>query len=452
MTKTELQNIFNIGENQTVEFKTSFDKEAIETITAFANTNGGAVYIGVNEKSNKIIGVSISKESVQNWINEIKTKTEPSIIPDVKIIEIEGKIIVKISVKEYPVKPVSVRGRYFVRKQNSNHQLSIQEIADIYMQSMQYSWDSYEYKNANYNDLDENIIYSFIEKINKEGRFKLPNDAKLALKKINLLKNETVTNAAMILFAKEDLKYNVHIGRFKTKSLIIADTMVSGNLYNVLEKSMQTIISHLKFAFEITGKTTQRSEIPEYPLGAIRELLINALVHRDYTNPSDIKIKIFDNEITFFNAGKLFGGLTVSDLETDDYQAQSRNKLITEALYLTKDIEKYGSGYSRIRNYISEYPTMKFKFKEISGGFLTKLLYSKQKITTKDVTKDVTKDERLNLIIKIINKNVNITVDEIANKLNVTRRTILRDMENLQKQNKIKRIGGRKTGYWEVVK
>lgn len=86
-----------------------------------------------------------------------------------------------------------------------------------------------------------------------------------------------------------------------------------------------------------------------YPLPALRETLLNAVVHRDYANPSDIQIKIFDDRITFFSPGKLFGGLTIEDLKTDNYQSHTRNKLVAEAFYLTKNIEKYGSGFIRIR-------------------------------------------------------------------------------------------------------
>ena len=77
-------------------------------------------------------------------------------------------------------------------------------------------------------------------------------------------------------------------------------------------------------------------------------LLLNAVVHRDYTSPVDIQLKIFDNAITFFNPGKLFGDLTVEKLMSDDYQSRTRNKLVAEAFYLTRDIEKYESGFIRV--------------------------------------------------------------------------------------------------------
>src|SRR5690554_824813 len=98
---------------------------------------------------------------------------------------------------------------------------------------------------------------------------------------------------------------------------------------------MQFIIGHLKVAFEITGRTTQRNEIFEYPPLALRELILNAIVHRDYLSPTDIQIKIFDKSISVFNPGMLYGGLQIEDLQKDNYQARTRNKLIAEAFYLT---------------------------------------------------------------------------------------------------------------------
>jgi len=153
------------------------------------------------------------------------------------------------------------------------------DVTNMYLLTMQYSWDAFPYPDVKFKDLNCEKIDEFIKEVNKIGRFSLHGDRKEALSKLRFLKEGIPTNAAMILFAKENLFYNVHIGRFKTPTYIIADNMINGNLYDVINKSMEVIVSHLKFAFEITGETTQRNEIPEYPLEAVRELLLNALVH-----------------------------------------------------------------------------------------------------------------------------------------------------------------------------
>jgi len=213
------------------------------------------------------------------------------------------------------------------------------------------------------------------------------------------------------------------------------------------------IVGHLKFAFEITGKTTQRNEIPEYPLEAIRELLVNSLVHRDYISPIDIQIKIFDQSISFFNPSGLYGDLKIEDLMKDNYRASTRNKLIAEAFYLTKDIEKYGSGFMRIRKEIANYPTMKFEYKLIANGFLAEFNYVKQKITTETINDNVgdnVGDNRIIEILSLIKLNNKLSAKQLALELSVSYRTIERDIVKLKKQGKLKRVGHEKTGHWEI--
>ena len=477
-------------ESATVEFKASFNEDVIETLVAFANTKGGTVYVGVSNNGLPVRDFTIGKESIQQWLNEIKTKTQPSIIPNVEIVKCKSSDVVEFSVQEFPVKPIAFRGRYFKRVENSNHLLSVPEISDIYLQSMQYSWDSYPYPKATCENINLEKVKQFIAKVNTQGRFHLPQDPLQTLVKLNMLKYETPTNAAMILFSKENLRYNVHIGRFKTSSLIIADKIINGNLYDVVEESMQTIIGHLKFAFEITGRTTQRLEIPEYPLDAVRELLLNALIHRDYKSSTDVQIKIFDQKISFFNPGRLYGNITEKDLLTDMYQASTRNKQLAEAFYLTNDIEKYGSGFIRIRSVIADYPTMKFDFRELGDGFVAEFSYVTQKTSTKgdkitngnridvaenvtdvaenvtdvtenvtdvtdvtenvtDVTENVTED-REQRIWKLIFQQNRISTTQIANVLSVARMTVYRDLAKLKAKGLIERIGTGKGGYWKV--
>ena len=133
------------------------------------------------------------------------------------------------------MKPISVKGKYYKRIKNSNHLLTINEINDFYLKSMHLSWDSYPYQNSDFSKLDEAKILNFIEKVNSSGLFYLDGNLKECLEKLHLVKNNIPTNAAMILFAKEELFYNIHIGRFKTQSHIIDDKMVRGTLFEAVD-------------------------------------------------------------------------------------------------------------------------------------------------------------------------------------------------------------------------
>lgn len=378
--KKDIQQIIAEGESLHTEFKSNFNTEAMESIVAFANTEGGVVLIGVSNIG-KIVGVNINKESVQQWANEIKSKTEPAILIDTTYYEVEEKTVVMLSVPEYPVKPIALQGRFFKRIGNSNHLLSAPEIANLSMLSLQVSWDSFPALGKTLDDLDTQSIERFIEKINSNSRLNLSGTTWIdKLRKLRLLNGDTPTNAAYLLFGKGNIGYNVHAGRFKTPSMIIDDRMMNGNLFETVEETMRFIIAQIKVAYEITGKSTQRTEIFEYPLPALREIVLNTIIHRDYTNPMDVQIKIFDQKITFFSPGELYGKQTIEALRGDDYQAYTRNKLIAEAFYLTGDIEKYGTGYTRIRSEIASYPTMKFDFEEKPSAWLVTLSYAERKM------------------------------------------------------------------------
>ena len=134
MTSEKISKILRNGETETVEFKTNFNDEVIVSLNAFANSKGGSVYIGVSDNG-KIVGVDLHAESVVNWINEVKHKTEPSIIPDAEEFLLDGKTVIVLSVKEFPVKPVSAQGRYYKRILKSNHRMSLSEISDLYLKT-----------------------------------------------------------------------------------------------------------------------------------------------------------------------------------------------------------------------------------------------------------------------------------------------------------------------------
>ena len=163
LSMQEILTLISNGENQTIEFKTSFQKEVVESIVAFANSDGGKVFVGVDDNDN-ISGIDILKESIQNYINTIKQNTIPSVIPDILEVTIDEKIVLIIDVKQYPIKPVSYKGKYYKRVKNSNHLMNSVEISDMLLKTLNLSWDAYEYPDTTIESLDINKIEKFFSK------------------------------------------------------------------------------------------------------------------------------------------------------------------------------------------------------------------------------------------------------------------------------------------------
>ncbi|GHS86039.1 ATP-dependent DNA helicase [Bacteroidia bacterium] len=381
--------------------------------------------------------------------------------------------VVEFFVGEFPVKPIAFKGRYFKRVKNSNHQLSALEIADMSLQSLQVSWDAYPAIGATWKDIDKQKVVRFIDKVNSTGRFGLSGVPEDDLIKLRLINKEQITNAALLLFAKEDVPYNVHLGRLKTPEMIIDDKMLRLPLFEAVDETMKYLISQIKVAFEINGYPTQRTEIFEYPLRALKETVLNTLIHRDYLSPFDVQIKIFDNKITFFNPGGLSGSLTVDDLKKDNYQAYARNRLLAEMFYLTGDIEKYGTGFTRIRKEIATYPTMQFDFSEIPNGFLVTYSYTKQKTSTAEIETidenvdktEITEGDQIggtiggtigglteaqSAVFKLIQQDNTISVRNMVIKLNINRSVVQKHIEKLKQAGVLERIGGTR-GYWHCT-
>ena len=448
MNEETILNLVNRGESETVEFKTSFDRETVETLVAFANTRGGTVLIGVADDGS-VRGATLGKETLNDWLGQVKSATSPAIIPDIDAIQVEGRIVVAIRVGEYPVKPISTRGRYFKRVAAANHQLGLSEITDLYMQSLQLSWDAYEAPRETLDALSLPKIERFIAQVNQSGRFTLDPSPLFALEKLKYIANGRPTWAALLLFAENPMRHHIHIGRFKTPAVIIDDRQITDTLFEAVEQAMKLIVSHISVAFEFDGGL-QRKERFAYPLPALRETLLNALVHRDYANPSDIQIKIFDDRITFFSPGKLYGGLTVEDLKTDHYQSHLRNKLIAEAFYLTKNIEKYGSGFIRIRKELESYPEVDFHVEEIGDGFLAtfSLFVKIGEGVSEGVSGGVSGGVKI--LLACIRENPGLRIPELSEKLQAPAKSIERWIRNLRDEDRIVFRGAPKTGGYFV--
>jgi ATP-dependent DNA helicase RecG len=177
----------NLKESRKVEFKSSFGKEVIITLVAFANTRGGKVILGLDDKR-KVKGIELGSETEQKYLNDIKTSTYPQLIPHSDIYEVDGKTILVLEVNEYPVKPVAYKNRYYKRVKNSNHMLSLEEIVDLRQQSLDISFDAHMVDESLY-DLDTSLMEKFIEKVNSKGRISLLDDLVSNMTKLKFIKS-----------------------------------------------------------------------------------------------------------------------------------------------------------------------------------------------------------------------------------------------------------------------
>ena len=194
-------------------------------------------------------------------------------------------------------------------------------------------------------------------------------------------------------------------------------------------------------ASQTRGKHTERFD---YPLDAIREVVINMVVHRDYRDSSASIIKIFDNKIEFYNPGKLYGGITVQDLFSGNYTSKSRNKLIARAFKEIGMIERYGSGIIRIRKICKEYGVKEPDFNEIFNGFQV-TLYNQRIVNTDGVP------ENLKKILIEIQKNNKVSMSDLSETIGISKRKILDNINKLKEFGLLERVGNNKTGYWRVI-
>ncbi len=336
-------------ETETVEFKKSFGKEAIIAVTAMANSKGGQIFIGVND-SGEISGVAVGKETLNKWHNEIMQGIEPKITLGMETVSINDKKIVAITVPEAPIKPVSYRGRYYIRRNSSNRQMSPSEVAELHLSSTGSSWDSVE-SHFDISDMSREKVERCMEISGKAGRRRFKEDWLTVLKKIGLVKNRP-TWAAVLLFGSDEKTFlsqaSVHCGRFKgSRTNILDDVMLEGDLINQVEEAMDFIKKHISVRYEFTGEA-RRKEVWEYPLDALREAVINAIVHRDYTINSTVYVEVYDGRIEIVSPGRLPPGLGLDELYSEEHRSVIRNKLIAQAFYDTGYIERYGSGTTRI--------------------------------------------------------------------------------------------------------
>ncbi len=420
----------DIVENNTAEFKLSFQKEVIKYVVAFANSKGGNIFLGIADDG-KTVGVELSSESIQNYINIIKQATQPSIIVDMDLIQKDRKNILEIQVDEYPIKPVSYKGRYHKRRSSSNHQMTPVEISNAYLKIINSSWDYFS-------DVNHNVS-RFI------GMANINYTIEDIYSKFELIKDGNITYGCYLLFNDNDasLFTNIEIDRFQTETLIKDSLSIDDGLINQVETVMNFIYKHINKAYVITGKP-QKDEVWDYQMDAIREIVFNMIVHKDYQSNIHSIMKIFDDKIEFYNHGKLPEGLTIEDVKNGKYKSMPRNLQIADMFKTANIIEKYGSGIKRVIKLFKENGSKEPLFEERLGVMVV-VAYRKDSFS--EASLENTRDK----IVILLKQNPKCTIPEMMDKMGKSRDTIKKHISRLKRDNIIQRIGSTKSGYWKLI-
>ena len=345
------------GEGETLEFKEQWNEHGLEAVASFVNTKGGTLLIGVKDDGTILgwIGKDREQQVVINKIVEILR-----VHPEVSIQQEQGKPVLVIEVKPASTF-VACHGRYYHRVGNSTREIPPEQLGRYFVAKLGVQWDSVT-DGYTLDLIDPVAIQRFLELAKGRLPFAKDNDSvESILKKLGLIRDGKITRGAVLLFGKDPqgvfTSAQIHMGRFKDDITIIDDKILKGNLFAQLEGAVQLFRTYLHVRYEFEGKSRddeplsamQRKEIWDYPIEALREAVINALIHRDYFQTgSEIQIRVYDERVVITNPGTLPDGITVDELKREGHPSVPRNSLLAQVFYYGEMLEKWGTGTSRM--------------------------------------------------------------------------------------------------------
>lgn len=341
------------GEGKTLELKESLPKnEAIaKTVVAFSNSGGGKLIIGVKD-SLEIVGVDEGRifELQDKIASIIFDSCAPNILPEIYAQNVNDKLLLVVEVFKgahlpYYIKSEGSRDGVYIRLGATNRKADTERIAELERQRRHIGFDEEIDYSASFESLDISLLARRFKAANKElDSNKLQN--------LKLLKEENgkiyPTNALLILLGSP-AHCMVKCARFKgdTTELFIDQKEYGGDIFNILESVQVFILNHINLRGEIRGLYRENSY--EIPIEALREALVNALIHRDYANGGrDVKVGVYDNFVKILSPGAFPSGITADDILSG--RSEARNKIVANAFKELGLVEQWGSGVARIKS------------------------------------------------------------------------------------------------------
>lgn len=389
-------------ETNNIEFKKAKDgvpENLYDTFSSFSNTSGGIIIFGVDEKNNYAICGITNPDIFQKKITEQSLMMEPQIRPIITICEYDGKIIASAEIPELDVfnKPCYYSGKgkmkgSYIRVGDADLPMTDYEI---------YSFDAFKYKTEDELRSKERIekdifneisINSFLDKIIsvKPNLINLDRDTILKMNGI-IDKNNYPTVCGILNFGKYPQIFSPNLDivavRCSTNEYGVEDQngirfldnkRLDGTISEMLKLAISFVINNIKKATRINDRGI-REDVLEYPIKAIREIILNSLIHRDYsihTENEPIRLTIFDDRIEISNPGGLYGRLSIDEL--GKVHSDIRNPFIASILEILEVTENRYFGIPTIYAEMKKAGLMEPKFESVRGTFKVTLYNSKK--------------------------------------------------------------------------
>ncbi len=415
-------------ENQNTEWKLLWKDEYLKWICGFANAQGGRIYLGIDDDG-KVVGLRKYRHRMESLPGKILSNL--GILCDVNLLLEQDKYYIEIVVDAYDV-PISYQGKYYYRSGSTKQILQGTALNDFLMRKSGKTWDAILEPQATLDDLSEETIQLF-----KQGAIssqRLPSigsdTMEEVLKNLRLQKKGRLKRAAILLFGDDPRDFYptayIKIGKFGTSdSELLSQETVEGNIIELADKVM-AILDAKYITAAISYKGLQRQERPEYPPLAIREILLNALVHRTYIQ-APIQISLYKDKMMVWNEGSLPSGLTIENLK-EKHPSLPKNPILAEVCFKGGLIEAWGRGIPKVIEECQKWALPEPKIELLGGGIAITLYKNKY---TEDYLDSLDLSERQLKGLEYVKEHGQIT-NSIYQEINtITDRTARRDINEL---------------------
>ena len=345
-----------MAESQNIEYKTIWKDEYLKWICGFANAQGGTIYIGKDDNG-KVVGIDNAKKLLEELPNKITTTL--GIVVDVNQHDEESKEYIEILVEPQP-NPVNYKGEYHYRSGSTKQELKGAALDKFLLGKQGKRWDGVPIPNIKVDDLKSETFDFYRKKGIKSNRLNedvLTDSNEILLNNIKLKEDKYLKRAAILLFHPDPERYvtnaYIKIGYFESDSELIYQDEIHGNLIEQVEKTMDLLFTKYVKAI-ISYEGIHRTETFEYPKEAIREALLNAVAHKDYTGASPIQISVYKDKMMIWNFGELPENWTIDTLQKK-HSSVPHNPDISNAFFRLGYIEAWGRGIRKMNEQCTLY-------------------------------------------------------------------------------------------------